>query len=153
MLVIDEANELMNGSVTQRKRFWGFVKNVCNVQKMTLVMVGTDELLTALDGDDQRETRFEHRFELELWRSPEIWQPWLKGYEANLPLRRMSALWDDDIAEYVQTFSDGILGEGVTLLQKGAIAAITTGEECITLDLLKGLDVKPKRLRNARRRH
>ena len=64
---------------------------------------------------------------------------------------RVSALWADDVVEYIQTFSDGILGEAVTLLQTGAVAALKSGSERITLDLLKSLTLKPKRLRVARK--
>lgn len=154
MLVIDEAHEVLNGTVRQQKLFWGFAKNVSNVRQMTLVIVGTRKVLTAIervDDDGQVETRFLHRFELELWKDPKSWGKWLTGYEANLPLRKVSALWADDIVEYIQTFSDGVLGEAVTLLQTAAVAALKSGRECITLDLLKSLTLKPKRLRVARR--
>jgi hypothetical protein len=121
---------------------------------MTLVIVGTSKVLTAVERDDddhQTETRFHHRFELELWKDPELWRTWLTGYEANLPLREVSALWADDIVEHIQTFSDGIVGEAVTLLQTAAVTALKSGRERITLDLLKNLTLKPKRLRVARR--
>jgi hypothetical protein len=60
-------------------------------------------------------------------------------------------LLSSDIVEHIQTFSDGIIGEAVTLLQTAAVAALKSGRERITVDLLTILKLKAKRLRVTRK--
>jgi hypothetical protein len=67
-----------------------------------------------------------------------------------LPLRKASNLIEDDLAYKLLGMSGGLLGELSRILKMAAVAAIDNQSECITPELLDGLDYSVPSARVAR---
>jgi Bacterial TniB protein len=140
MVIIDEIHSMLPGSVNQRRKLWNVIRKIANRFHITVVLVGTDKAKEAIRLDTQLETRFPRRLRLELplWTDGEEWQLFLAHYEATLPLRKESRIWDDpDKRKYILEHGENRLGDGVLLLQEAAVEAIDSGKERITLRILK----------------
>jgi hypothetical protein len=67
----------------------------------------------------------------------------LTSFERILPLREPSHLAELSMATLLRSWTEGTIGELSSLLRKAAIAAIETGEERITENILKRVDWMP----------
>lgn len=136
MLMIDEFQQALVGSYTQRRTYLNAVKNVGNDLQIPIVAVGTEEVFNALKADPQLSNRFEPMM-LPRWKANEEYYRLLATFERVLPLRKPSKLTDSALALRILSLSEGTIGEIVTILKRAAIWAIRTEGECITLKTLE----------------
>jgi hypothetical protein len=142
MLIIDEVHHTLVGHINRQRHFLYVLKYLGNKLKIPLVGVGTFDALRAIQTDPQLTNRFEPMV-LRLWRMNREWQMLLTSFERILPLRKPSHLAELSIATLLLSWTEGTIGELSSLLRKAAIAAIETGEERITENILKRVDWMP----------
>jgi type II secretory pathway predicted ATPase ExeA len=141
-IIIDEANALLSGSVRQRRKIWNIVKKLIN-RGISIGLVCTDETRSAILRDSQIETRIVIELTLPLWVDGEEWVKFLFALEASFPLREASNIWaDETMRKYLLDRAKGRLGSAVQLIQFAGIEAIKTGEERITLEILRAVKLR-----------
>ena len=140
MLVLDEVQHILAGSTHQQRSFLNVVKTLGNKLKVPIVAVGIREAFNAIQTDPQLANRFELA-PLPRWRlGDEDYERLLASFEALLPLKNPSYLYEDKIASKLHSMTDGYIGELAKLLSKSAIEAVKNGDEQITLKLLNSMD-------------
>jgi hypothetical protein len=135
LLIIDEVHNLLSGSRLQQRRLLNLLRWLGNELQIPVVAVGTHDALHAIQSDDQLANRFTP-VSLPPWRDGETFLKLLSTLEAVLPLRRASNLQGSDLAGKILSISEGILGEIIALVTMAAVAAIRSGEECISAKVL-----------------
>lgn len=138
LLVIDELN-----NVTQAGREASFllaaIRNLSNELRLPIVAAGTQQAINALNLDPQLKDRFEP-IGLARWLLNREYLQFLASYEKLLPLSKASNLASKEIAPVLYGLAGDTIGRTVKLLRRAATAAIESGTEQITADLLKELD-------------
>ena len=135
LLVIDDVHNLLSGSRLQQRRLLNLLRWLGNELQIPLVAVGTAEALHAIHSDDQLANRFEP-IGLPPWGDTEEYRQLLSTLEAVLPLRRASQLATPALAEKIFCAAEGILGEMVSIVQRAAVRAVTSGAEAISAALI-----------------
>lgn len=140
MIVLDEVQHILAGSNNQQRLFLNVLKTLGNKLRVPLVAVGVREAFNAIQSDPQLANRFELA-PLPRWRlGDEEYERLLASFEALLPLKKPSFLYDQSIANKLYAMTDGYIGELARLLSKAAEKAVLNGEECIGVKLLDSLD-------------
>lgn len=138
LLVIDELN-----NVTQAGREAPFllaaIRNLSNELRLPIVAAGTQQAINALNLDPNLKDRFDP-IGLSRWLLNREYLQFLASYEKLLPLSKPSALASKEIAPVLYGLAGDTIGRTVKLLRRAATAAIESGTEQITADLLKELD-------------
>jgi hypothetical protein len=142
MIIIDELHAILEGSIKQRRKIWTIIKKLANLHQITFVIVGTDLAEMSLTRDGQIGSRFPFKAELPLWVDGPDWVDFLVAFEATLPLRKPSNLWEEKIRKYILDRAKGVLGVAVLLMQLAAIEAVTSGAEQITVEILKRVNLR-----------
>ena len=135
MLIIDEIHHLLAGHLEKQRQFLYILKHLSNELQISLVGVGIKEALRAVHTDTQMGNRFDP-VGLPRWRLDREFRMLLMSFEQALPLRSPSHLANQDLATALFTLSEGTIGELAKLLSAAATAAIRTGQERITVDIL-----------------
>jgi len=135
ILIIDELHNILAGPTRVQREFLNLVRFLGNELRIPIVGLGTKEAYLAIRSDDQLENRFEP-ISLPLWQDGEDLRSLLSSFASSYPLRRRSVLGTEEVARYVVTRSEGTIGEIAKLLSAAAIAAIETGTEAITPQML-----------------
>ena len=124
------------------------IKLLCNELQIPIVAVGTHEAVQVLQTDPQHVSRFDVA-RLPLWKLDRDFQRLLVGFEQILPLKRPSSLYRKEMAQLLQTFSGGNLGDLRKLLVNCAREAIETGAEHIGIELVEKLHARAVASRGA----
>jgi Cdc6-like AAA superfamily ATPase len=132
MLVVDEVHHLLAGTYREQRAALNLLKFLANDLRASIVLVGTDDAVIALQSDTQMVSRFTP-FEIPRWRESEAFRRLLSAFERLLPLRRPSDLAQREIVQYVLAASDGLTGEVSRILNAAAELAIRDGNESIKL--------------------
>lgn len=149
MLIIDEIHDILSGSTKKQQEFLNVLKNLSNELMIPIVCVGTRDALRALQTDQQLSNRFEP-VALPTWKIDEDYLRLLASFEKVLPLKNISHLSQDHIAQKLLTMSEGFIGELSRILTKAAIKAIESKKEQITVEILNTIDwVKPSERRKS----
>lgn len=135
VLIVDELNSLLAGSVTKQRFYLNMLKYISNELQIGIVAAGTKEALYAVDSDAQIKSRFPQRT-LPLWKEDKDFKKLLFNFEFVLPLKRPSEIYKGEIASKLYGLSEGVLGELAKILRSAAKHAILTQEERITLDVI-----------------
>ena len=136
MLIVDEIHHLLAGTYREQRAALNLLKFLANDLRASIVVVGTDDAVLALQSDAQMVSRFTP-FEIPRWRESEAFRRLLSAFERILPLRRPSELAQRDIVQYVLAASSGLTGEVSRILNAAAEFALRNGEEAIRLDHLE----------------
>ena len=136
ILIIDELHNMLSANASRQREMLGLLRFIGNELCMPMVCLGTQEARDAIRSDPQLENRFEPIF-LPFWKNDLAFCNLLASYEISLPLRKVSNLTEDHLRNEIFIKSDGMIGEISAILEKAAIIAIRTGEERITLDIVK----------------
>lgn len=136
LLVIDEFHSLLTGSSTKQREVMNAIKLLCNELCIPIVGVGTREAVRVLHSDPQHASRFDV-ISLPLWLLDKDFQKLLASFEKVLPLSLPSRLHQPEMASAFHAISSGNLGDLHRLLVECARAAIESGDEQITLDIIK----------------
>jgi hypothetical protein len=144
ILLLDELNSILAGSVTKQLLLLTTIKYISNQTKISIVATGTADALNAVATDEQLTSRFPARL-MPRWKdaTPDFRQL-LASFEFIFPLRAESKLSALQKARLIYGLSEGVLGEVARLLRASAIMAIKSGEESITEDILKSCASKRK---------
>jgi hypothetical protein len=140
MVLVDELHNLLFASAHEREKILAFFRAIGNQLRTNIVAAGTQDARRTLQSDRQLLNRFDiHR--LPLWKNDQTLRRLLASFESLFPLRNPSNLAaNDELARFVIYKTDGLIAEISKLLRRGAIAAIQSGEERITLQSLRTLN-------------
>ncbi len=151
VLIVDEIHHLIAGSQNRQREFRNALKSLGNETKVCIVAAGIEESYTAFNADAQLSSRF-MPYELPRWSPGQQLDTLLKTLERRTPLRKPSDLHMPNMMAAIHGRSESNLGDICDLVKEAAVAAIRTGDECITQPLLSRLDwVPPSRRRMYRR--
>lgn len=131
MLLIDEFHNILEGSALVQRKGLNSIKYLMNELRRPVVVIGTRDLLNAIQSDEQISTRLKPLV-LPRFNDDQDFQALLAGFEADLPLRKASNLSDPDLSTLIFLHAVGIMGNVADLLNEAAKMAITTGSEQIT---------------------
>jgi type II secretory pathway predicted ATPase ExeA len=137
MLIFDEFHNVLNGTAIQQKRVLAAIKSLTNRLWIPIVLVGTKDVLIAVETDEEVKRRFDP-YRLEPWTMDKEFLKLLRTIETTLPLKLPSYMWKNkELAEWLLERTDGVLSEIIHLIKLGAREAILSGEERITLEVVK----------------
>lgn len=139
VLIIDEIQQILAGSLNRQRAFLNVIKTLGNKLKVPIVGVGTAEAYRALQTDAQLSNRFEPA-PLPQWKLDATYQALLASFETMIPLRSPSRLTEPSLAKQIYTMSEGYIGEISRILTNAAILAVKSGREQIDTQLLSDLD-------------
>ncbi|MDC7714597.1 TniB family NTP-binding protein [Vogesella sp. LYT5W] len=135
VLLLDELNALLAGSVTKQRFFLNMLKYLSNELQISIVAAGTQDAIQAVKSDAQIESRFPLR-RLPRWQEGDNFRRLLASFEYTLPLKEASSLQKVDLARKLFGMSEGVIGELSNIIRSAAQHAIKTGEERITSDVI-----------------
>lgn len=135
LLIVDELNSLLAGSITKQRFYLNMLKYISNELQISIVAAGTKEAQLAVDSDAQIKSRFPTRI-LPRWKEDKDFKKLLFNFEFVLPLKQDSEIYKGAIAAKLYGLSEGIIGELAKILRSAAKYAITSKEERITLDVI-----------------
>lgn len=135
ILMIDELNALLAGSVTKQRFFLNMLKYISNELHICIVAAGTEEAEYAVRSDRQIRSRFPLRV-LPRWQENDEFKKLLRSFEYVLPLKQPSDIYKGEIPRKLYGMSEGVIGEVAKILRSAAKHAIKTKEERITLDVI-----------------
>src|SRR6516225_5081128 len=136
LLIIDEIHSLLAGTFREQRIILNAIRFLANDLQIPLVCLGTEEANRALMTDQQLADRFAAA-ELPAWENDAAFEQLLLSFESVLPLRRPSEFRDPKTHQRILSLTEGVLGRICRLMEMAAIEAIRSGEERITLSLLK----------------
>lgn len=136
MLVIDEIHNFLSGSASAQREIMIMIKNLSNELQLSIVGVGTRDAVQILHTDPQHASRFDV-INLPKWSLDIDFLKLLASYEKLLPLKYPSNLKEKLLATQLYDISNGNLGDLNKLLIVCAKYAIDSGEEKITLEMIK----------------
>lgn len=146
LLIVDEIAHLLTGNAKQQMGGLNSIKFLMNQRKRPIVLGATREAYAPISTDDQLKSRFRPLL-LPRFKNDQEFQMLLSGFELTMPLRKPSSFESDlDLVSKVYELSEGVTGNLSDLLVKAAIAAIETGEERITAEILDSLEWLPTSL-------
>lgn len=135
ILIIDEFHNLLGGSDRDRANGLNSIKYLMNELRRPIVVAGTADCRVAIRSDPQMTSRLKY-MPLPRFRNDESFQLLLGGFEAMLPLRKPSNLFEPMLAEHIFRLTEGVTGHVSDLLNMAAKIAIEDGEEKITSKVL-----------------
>ncbi|GHX66506.1 TniB family NTP-binding protein [Vibrio cholerae] len=139
MLLIDELHVLMNATRLKKAQLLDTLKYIGNQTEIVIVAAGTMEAHTAIISDGQLANRFEP-FVLPHWKLNTEFRKLLATFEKVLPLKEPSQLQSQILSTEIYSMSGGWIGEVDEILTRAAIEAIQSGEEKITLQILRKIN-------------
>lgn len=135
MLIIDELNNLLEGSTNQQRLVLNSIKMVMNELQRPVVVAGTDDALHAVKTDPQFGSRLQ-AMPLKPFQRGKSLSGLLRGFESTLPLRKASNLSERKLATKIHLMTGGYIGRISDLLNRAARYAIIHKTEQITEDVL-----------------
>lgn len=143
MIIIDEIQGALIGSATKQMEFMSGIKNLSNILKIPIVLVGTPKGVALVSSDHQLKSRFVPT-KIKKWIMDEDYISLLYAIETTLPLRKWSKIYEDmKLAEDILELSDGLIGDIVTICNLLAIQAIKSKKEKIERRMLKEIKYVP----------
>lgn len=135
LLLIDELNALLAGSVIKQRYFLNMLKYLSNDLHIGIIAAGTREAEYAVNSDDQIKSRFPVRI-LPRWKEDNEFRKLLSSFEHILPLKQPSEIYKGEIASMLYGKSEGVIGEAAKIIRSAAKHAIQTKVERITMDVI-----------------
>lgn len=139
MLIIDEIQHVLAGSLNRQRTFLNVLKYIGNELQVPIVAVGIKDAFRAIQTDPQLANRFEPIW-LPRWQMDTDFKRLLVSFERMLPLREASELHNPELANRLLGMSEGLIGELSRILNEAAVLAIKSGKEHIDSQLLDGMD-------------
>lgn len=135
ILMVDEVNALLAGSVTKQRFFLSMLKYLSNELQISIVAAGTADAQQAVRSDAQILSRFPSRI-LPRWQQGDDFRKLLYSFEYALPLKIPSELHKGELISVLYGLSEGVIGRLSKIIRSGAEHAIQTKVEKITLDVI-----------------
>jgi len=142
LLVLDEVQDLLQGSEREQQRALEGIKFLMNQLSLPVLAFGTDKAAQAFASDPHLAARFTE-IQLPAWKADNTLANFLATYERFLPLAKASNLAEQQKVAFLAKVSGGVLDVIVQRLQNAALMAIRDGTECITLQLLEKAVSRP----------
>jgi len=139
LLIIDEFHSLLTGSAIKQREVMNAIKFLCNELAIPIVGVGTRDAVRVLHTDPQHVSRFDV-MPIPNWDLNPDFQKLLANFEATVPLKQPSKLYQPELASILHTLSGGVLGNVHRLIVDCAKLAITTGKEQIDKKVILEVD-------------
>lgn len=135
ILMVDELNALLAGSVTKQRFFLNMLKYLSNELQISIVAAGTMDAQQAIRSDAQILSRFPSRA-LPRWQEGEAFRKLLFSFEYVLPLKLPSEIYRGEIPKTLYGLSEGLIGNLAKIIRSSAKLAIQSKEERITMDII-----------------
>ena len=143
MLIIDEIQNALIGSINKQKEFMSGIKNLSNILKKPIVLVGIPTGVNLVYNDHQLKSRFVPT-RIKNWEYNDEYFSLLYSIELTLPLKKPSLIYEDEkLAKDILELSDGLIGDIVTIIYLLAKYAIENGDEKIKRGMLKKINYIP----------
>lgn len=136
MLIVDEINSILSGSLPKQREFLNSLKFLSNMLKISIVAAGTQEALQAVRTDEQIYNRLKAE-PLVVWKYDMDFRQLLADLETLLPLRQPSGLSGSALAKMIHARIDGTIGDTSEFLNAAAKWAVKNGKELIDIDALE----------------
>lgn len=137
IIMIDEVHNLLNANRGDQFKSLALLRAMSGPPlSLSIIAFGIDDAEVAIRGDDQLERRFEI-YNLPHWKEDEKFRSFLAAYESILPLRKPSELSRRDKVKFLLSSSNGITGNIVKRITRGAVWAILDRKEEIDLECLE----------------
>lgn len=151
VLIIDEIQHLIAGSLNRQREFRNALKSLTNTTKVSVIASGIEESYNAFNADSQLSSRFSP-IEMPRWAANKDLGELLMTLERRTPLRKPSGLHEPKIMTQILAISEGTIGDICDLIKKAAVDAVQKGTEQITEPQLESLDWVPPSKRKMYRR-
>ncbi|MFS1286925.1 TniB family NTP-binding protein [Pseudomonas piscis] len=136
-IVIDEFHDALLVQRGEQRKNLSMLKALSGSPYHIRVMgFGTPSALNALQQDPQLERRFEV-LKILPWGEGDEFRSFLASVEENLPLRKASCLYSQEIVKYLLSNTNGTMDEILKVIRFGAIHAIVNGEEKVTIESMR----------------
>ncbi|WP_187647754.1 TniB family NTP-binding protein [Nitrosophilus labii] len=143
MIIIDEIQGALIGSITKQMEFMSGIKNLSNVLKIPIVLVGIPKGVSLVSSDHQLKSRFVPT-KIKKWQLDKDYLSLLYAIEKTLPLKKPSKIYENEkLFTEILELSDGLIGDIVTICNLLAIEAIESGKEKIERKMLKEIEYVP----------
>lgn len=143
VVVIDNLHDLMRGTRSDQRNVLAFLREMTTSNHpILLICFAIPNFEVALASDDQLKNRFVS-YHLPLWQDDDEFSSFLEAIQSQLPLKRPSNLHGRQCIDYLLKFSGGNTKKIIESIKHASIAAITTGQERVTADLLRKWGGKP----------
>lgn len=127
---------ILAGTYREQRILLNSIRFLANDLRLPLVCAGTHEAKQALMTDQQLADRFEAA-ELPAWENDASFQQLLLSFESILPLRCPSEFRDPKVHQLILSLSEGVLVRICRIIESAATESIHSGQEYISLGLLK----------------
>ena len=137
ILALDEVNFTEVGTAAKQKRFLNALRYLANELRISIVCLGTEEMMRVIRSVPSVENRFAPTI-LPQWRADQEFRKLLASFERIIPLQHPSDLQSRPLSDKLLARSEGTIGELKTLLAAAAEYAMRNGTERITEAVVDG---------------
>src|SRR5215467_2290196 len=138
ILALDEVNFTEVGTAAKQKRFLNALRYLANELPISIVCMGTEEMMRVIRSVPSVENRFQPMV-LPQWQTDQEFRKLLASFEKLIPLKYPSDLQDSStLTTRLLTRSEGTIGELKALLAAAATDAMRSGTERITEEIIDG---------------
>lgn len=138
VLMIDEFSNVLQAGPRTLDAVLAALRVLSNRHGLSIIAAGVRSASAAVIGNSHLFTRFDV-FELPLWKPDTEFRRMLMSMETLLPLRRPSRLRGQVFSDLMFPACRGLIGSVSDFLNHAALAAIESGEERISPDILKAV--------------
>jgi len=131
ILALDEVNFTEVGTAAKQKRFLNALRFLANELRISIVCLGTEEMMRVIRSVPSVENRFVPT-DLPRWQANKELRKLLASFEKIIPLKNPSDLQSSRLTSKLLTRSEGTIGELKMLLGAAAAAAMRHRTERIT---------------------
>ena len=138
------------GTAAKQKRFLNALRYLANELRISIVCLGTEEMMRVIRSVSSVENRFPPVV-LPQWHIDNEFRKLLASFEKIIPLKYPSDLQDSTtVTAKLLTRSEGTIGELKTLLAAAATEAMRSGTERLTEEIIDGCNYVPPSTRKQR---
>lgn len=141
-LVVDEVQDLAEGTDRELQRVLAGIKFLTNTARIPLICLGAQESTQTFRNDKHLAQRLQP-FLLPVWKVDQEFADLIGNLESMLPLRKPSSIRNEVALKYLIECSGGSLRPIMRRITCAAVRAILSGEESLTLDGLKKAEFAP----------
>lgn len=136
-LVLDEFHDSLLAPKHEQRKNLSLLKTLSGEPfRLSVIGFGTSSALNALQQDRQLERRFEI-IQLRAWEETDEFRSFLAAIEENIPIKKPSHIYEREFVRFLLSETDGSMDEIIKVIRFGAIQAVLSGEERITIDGMK----------------
>ena len=150
VLALDEVNFTEVGTAAKQKRFLNALRYLANELRISIVCLGTEEMMRVIRSVPSVENRFPPMV-LPQWQPNHAFRQLLASFEKIIPLTYPSGLpKSSTLTAKLLARSEGTIGELKMLLAAAATDAMRKGTERITEEIIDGCNYTPPSARKQR---